>query len=96
MRGPQFFFRCPHCGRTWDTEGGVLSKYRRAKFSGGRRIGANTGFVRAASSNHIYGCATATPATRRAVNAKDEKRWAKNPPRASVIRNDPSHPGLHD
>ncbi len=84
-------FYCRHCGRQWDTEG------RSRSHDPARQGKANaTGFIAAASDNHTYGCGLKTPAQRRATNVADEKRWARNPPRASRIWNDPDHPGLRD
>ena len=92
-RDDPYFFRCRHCGRTWDAGGGI-GTWARAKFDSGERIGANTGFVAAASDSHESLCAVKTPAQRRATNRRDEARWAKHPPKASRIANDPQHPGL--
>lgn len=91
---PYYFF-CPHCGRQWDTTG-LGTKRRGTWTETGARIGSNTGFVAAASDNHVSGCVDKTPAQRREANRRDELRWAKSPPRASRIWNDPNHAGLKD
>jgi hypothetical protein len=91
-RDDKYFFSCRHCGRTWNAAG--MGTASRATWDSGRRIGANTGFVASASSNHEDGCATKTPEQRRKTNERDERRWRKSPPVACRIRNDPTHPGL--
>jgi hypothetical protein len=86
-----YFMHCPCCGRTWDTKG-------RSRSSIPARQGKSnvTGFVVSAAESHVYICNLLTPAERRERNRKDELRWLRDPPRASLIRNDPNHPGLKD
>lgn len=89
VRGNPYLFVCRYCGRTWDTK----NRSRRADpaYDGKSNV---TGFVAAASDAHEAFCKDRTPAERRKVNATDEARWFRSPPRASRIRNDPTHPGL--
>ena len=89
-----FVFVCPHCGRVWDATG--MGTARRSALATGAPIGANTGFVAAASDAHTSNCERRSPAERRAENARAEARWARSPPRACRVRNDPRHSGLID
>lgn len=82
---------CPFCGRTWYTKG-----FSRSSLPSRQGKSNATGFVVAAAESHAYGCQSKTPVERREQNRKDEMRWRRDPPRASRIWNDPTHPGLKD
>lgn len=89
-----YFAYCRYCGREYDAAG--MGTHHRARHSSGQRVGANTGFVMAASDKHESLCETKSPAQRRATNARDEARWKKSPLQACRITNNPNHPGLKD
>lgn len=85
--GTQFNRSCPHCGRRW-----FVPAAQSTNVDG---QGGWTGFLDQPVENHIGLCEHRTPAQRRLINARDEKKWEKNPPRATIT-NDPNHPGLVD
>lgn len=85
-------FICKHCGRQWNTEGRTRTPAIQARHGKSNA----TGFIASASSTHEFGCAMKTPAERRETNRRDELRWLRDPPRASLIWNDPNHAGLKD
>lgn len=78
--GAGYNFGCGTCGRRWDMPYG----------------GYAVGFVKAAANTHTWRCARLTPQERRKQNARDERRWAKTPPKNATVYNMPDHPGLRE